>query len=96
MAIIEYKAADYQIGPSSSQQFTFWWGPDSQVQSEYFDVSIAPDFLPNNLTQLPLVEEQRAYLLDTSEGAARTVLLLTLRNDNRFPVYFIANHVRIY
>jgi hypothetical protein len=24
------------------------------------------------------------------------VLLLTLRNDNNFPVGFIANHVRIY
>jgi hypothetical protein len=97
MATIEYKSGDYQIGPSSSQQFTFWWGPDFHEGTEYFDVSIAPTFNPNVTSQqLPLVEEQRAYLLDTSERFARTVLLLTLRNDNKFPVFFIANHVRIY
>jgi hypothetical protein len=91
MATIEYKA-----GPSSSQQFTFWWGPDSRGQLEYFNVSIAPDFLPNNLTQLPLVEQQRAVVLDTSEEPARIVLLLTLRNENNFAVFFAANHILIY
>jgi len=96
MATIEYKAGDYQIGPSSSQQFTFWGGPDSRGVSEYFNVSIAPDLLPNNLPQLPLVEEQRAYLLDMSQTPGRIVLLLTLRNDNNFAVYFTANHIRIY
>ncbi len=39
---------------------------------------------------------QRAHYIDTSEGPARSVLLLTLRNDNNFDVYFVANHVRIY
>jgi hypothetical protein len=97
MATIEYKSGDYQIGPSSSQEFTFWWGAGSFGPAEYFDVSIGPTFNPNVTSQqLPLVEEQRAYLLDTSESVARTVLLLTLRNDNNFPVYFVANHVRIY
>jgi hypothetical protein len=93
MANVEYKSAVYTIGPSSSQQFTFWWGPGS-TGAEYFDVSIGVD--PQlRRSQLPLVEEQRAYLWDGSEGDPRNVLLLTLRNDNHFEVFFIANHVRI-
>ena len=64
---------------------------------EYFDVSISLAINPNVTSQqLPLVEEQRAYLSDFSEGPARAVLLLTLRNDNNSTVYFIAHHVRIY
>jgi hypothetical protein len=39
---------------------------------------------------------QRAYLLDQSEKPTKDVLVLTLRNDNDFPVYFTANHIRIY
>ena len=51
-----------------------------------------PVFNPNvSSQQLPLVEEQRAYLLDLSGGSARTFLLLTLRNDNNSIVYFTAN-----
>jgi hypothetical protein len=98
MANVEYKAGAYQIGPSTSQQFTFWWGAGSFIQSEYFDVSIAPDYDPNRPRQpLALIEEQRSYVLDTSEDpVGKIVLLLTLRNDNDFPVYFTANHVRIY
>ena len=97
MATVEYKSGDYQIGPSSRQQFTFWWGSDIHEGTEYFNVSIAPVFNPNvSSQQLPLVEEQRAYLWDITEGPARSVLLLTLRNDNNSTVYFVANHVRIY
>ena len=91
MANVEYKSAVYTIGPSSSQQFTFWWGQGS-TGVEYFDVSIGVDPQPRHPSQLPLVEEQRAYLWDQREGK---VLLLTLRNDNDFEVFFIANHVRI-
>ena len=29
MANVEYKSAIYKIGPSSSEQFTFWWGQGS-------------------------------------------------------------------
>jgi hypothetical protein len=95
MATVEYKSADYQIEPFSSREFTFWW--DSTLTPAYFDVSIAPAFNPNvSTTQLPLVEVKRAYLLDVSEPPARSVLLLTLRNDNDSIVYFIANHVRIH
>ena len=96
MATVDYKSALYEIRPSTTEQFTFWWGPDIHEGGEYFDVSIAPSFNPDAPSQLPLVEVQRAYLHDTSEGAARTVLLLTLRNDNESLVYFFANHVRIY
>jgi hypothetical protein len=94
MAVVQYKSAVYTIGPSSSQQFTFWWGPGS-TGVEYFDVSIGVDPQPRHPTQLPLIEEQRAYLWDGSEDNPRNVLLLTLRNDNDFEVFFIANHVRI-
>ena len=94
MANVEYKSAVYTIGPSSSEQFTFWWGQGS-TGVEYFDVSIGVDPQLRPPSQLPLVEEKRAYLCDQSEGEPRKVLLLTLRNDNHFEVFFIANHVRI-
>jgi hypothetical protein len=95
MASVDYKSAVYKIGPSTSQQFTFWWGKGS-TGVEYFDVSIGVDPQPRHPTQLPLVEEKRAYLWDGSEpGNPRKILLLTLRNDNNFEVLFIANHVRI-
>ena len=94
MANVEYKSAVYTIAPSSSQQFTFWWGNGS-TGVEYFDVSIGVDPQPRRRPQLPLIEEQRAYLWDDSEGDPRQILLLTLRNNNNFEVFFIANHVRI-
>jgi hypothetical protein len=97
MATVEYKSGDYQIGPLATQQYTFWWGTDEHELLQYFDVSITPAFNPNVAQQhLPIVEVQRANLLDTSEGPARSVLLLTLRNENNFPLFFIAHHIRIY
>ena len=94
MANVEYKSAVYKIAPSSSQQFTFWWG-EGLPGEEYFDVSIGVD--PQiRRASIALVEEQRAYLSDLSEDSPRNVLLLTLRNDNHFEVSFRANHVRIY
>lgn len=94
MASIEYKSGVYNIGPSRSQEYTFWWGSDGP---EYFNVSIAPDPDPNHQTQLPLIEERRAMVWDGSQkGNPRVILLLTLHNDNNFAVNFIANHVRIY
>src|SRR3984957_17852794 len=94
MANVEYKSAVYTIGPSSSQQFTFWWGKGS-TGVEYFDVSIGVDPQPRHVVQLPLIEEQRAYLWEQADDGPRNVLLLTLRNDNEFEVFFIANHIRI-
>ena len=73
----------------------FWWPSPQPNGKEYFDVSIGVDPQPRHPSQLPLVEEKRAYLWDQSEGDPRQVLLLTLRNDNGFEVFFIANHVRI-
>jgi hypothetical protein len=96
MTTVQYKAGNYQIGASATQEFTFWWEPGDGP--EYFDVSIAPivnDKYPPQ--RLPLIEVQRGYILDTSVYPyGKMVLLLTLRNDNDFPVGFIANHVRIY
>jgi hypothetical protein len=94
MAVIDYKSAVYQIGPSATQEFTFWWGAGS-IGVEYFDVSIGPDPDPRHLVQLPLVEVQRATVWEQGEEGGRVVLLLTLRNENDFLVNFIANHVRI-
>jgi hypothetical protein len=97
MTTVEYKSADYTIGPSSTQQFTFWWGAGSYGPVEYFDVTCWPDPQPDHPSQLPLVEVQRAFFWDGSQpGNPRSVLLLTLRNDNDFEVYFTANHIRIY
>ncbi len=94
MANVEYKSGVYKIGPSTSQEYTFWWGSDGP---EYFNVSIAPDPDPRHPTQLPLVELKRAVVWDGSQkGNPRVILLLTLRNDNAFAINFIANHVRIY
>jgi hypothetical protein len=96
MATVKYKNAVYQIGPSATQDFTFWW--DSTDPIGYFDVSIQPDPNPNNPIQKPLVEVQRAYYWDGTGGpeTIRNVMLLTLRNDNNFAIDFIANHVLIY
>jgi hypothetical protein len=76
--------------------FTFWWGRDSKAPNEYFDVFVSPEFDPKHTGMSPLIEEQRAIGHDTSEGAGRVILFLTLRNNNNFPIKFVANHVRIY
>ncbi len=90
--VIEYKAGEYTIPATTSQQFTFWWG-DGAEESEYFDVSIAPD--PKIANLIPLIEEQREIAL--FGGTPRqTMLILTLRNNNNFAVKFIANHIRIH
>jgi len=83
MANVEYKSAVYTIGPSSSEQFTFWWGQGS-TGVDYFDVSIGVDPQLRRPSQLPLVEEKRAYLCDQSEGDPRKVLLLTQAVWKRF------------
>jgi hypothetical protein len=96
MATVQYKSAVYYIGPSATQDFTFWW--DSTDPIGYFDVSIQPDADPQHPIQQPLVEVQRAYYWDGTGAPEniRNVMLLTLRNDNDFQMAFIANHVLIY
>jgi hypothetical protein len=95
MATIEYKDGAYSIAPQSNQTFTFWWGRNSKAPHEYFDVSITPDNFKETPMK-PLIQEQKRVYLDTSEGPARVVIALTLRNENNFAVDFLANHVRIY
>jgi hypothetical protein len=95
MATIEYKDGGYSIAPQSNQTFTFWWGRNSKAPHEYFDVSITPDNFKETPMK-PLIQEQKRVYLDTSEGPARVVVALTLRNENNFAVDFLANHVRIY
>jgi hypothetical protein len=96
MATTDYKHGSYSIAALSSQTFTFWWGRDSKAPNEYFDVFVSPEFDPKHTGMSPLIEEQRAISHDTSEGAGRIILFLTLRNNNNFPIKFVANHVRIY
>ncbi len=96
MAHIDYKDGQYTIAANSSEQFTFWWGRNSNGPHEYFDVSISPQVNRENERMTPLVDVKREVYLDASEGPARNVLLLTLQNNNNFPVMFLANHVRIY
>jgi hypothetical protein len=90
--VVEYKSGEYTIPAGTSQPFTFWWG-DGAEESEYFDVSIAPD--PNIANLIPLIEEQRQIAL--FDGTPRqTMLILTLTNNNKVAVKFIANHIRVH
>jgi hypothetical protein len=95
MATVDYKSGVYFIGPSATQEFTFWW--DSTDPIGYFDVSIQPDPDPQHPIQQPLVEVQRAYYwVEEGPENIRNVTVVTLRNDNDFQMAFIANHVLIY
>jgi hypothetical protein len=95
MAHIDYKEANYSIASLSTQQFTFWWGRDGKDPKQFFDVFIAPIFDKKHGEMVPIVEIQRQVTWSTEAGVGN-VLYITLRNDNRFAVEFIANHVRIY
>ena len=69
MANVEYKSAVYKIAPSSSEQFTFWWGQGS-TGIEYFDVSIGVD--PQiRRPSLALVEEQRELSRNLGDDGVR-------------------------
>jgi hypothetical protein len=99
MATVDQKSGGYTIAAHASGKpgdpastFTFWWGEDAKP-TEYFDVSIEPN--PPVFDMIPLVETQRAIAL-ANATPRQPVLILTLRNDNDFPVPFFANHVHIY
>ena len=90
--VVEYKAGDYKILAGRTQPFFFWWG-DGAEQSEYFNVSIAPD--PKIASRSPLIEVSREIAL--FEGTPpQTMLILTLTNNNHFDVNFLANHIRVH
>jgi hypothetical protein len=96
MAKIDYKDGSYSIAALSTQQYTFWWGRNSAAPHQFFDVSISPELSLRQITMKPLIQEKKETGFDSSEGAGRVILYLTLRNENNFAVTFFANHVRIY
>jgi hypothetical protein len=92
MANVELKTGTYTVPAKTSKEFTFWWGSDA-LPASFFDVSVEPNPKIPNIT--PLIEERREVTL--FNGSPRQpMLILTLRNNNDFPVDFFANHVRVY
>jgi hypothetical protein len=92
MPNVDLKSVEYTIPALKSQEFTFWWG-DNAVPASYFYVSVEPN--PPIPDMSPLIEEQRVVTL--FNGSPRQpMLILTLRNNNKFAVPFFANHVRVY
>ena len=92
MANLELKTGVYTIPALKSQEFTFWWGSDA-LPAEYFDVSIEPN--PKNANMVPLIEEKKVITLFNGTPS-QPMLILTLRNNNNFAVYFFANHIRVH
>jgi hypothetical protein len=82
-----YKDGGYTIEANQTQSFSFWWGEGVDTHHNYFDVSISPQ--PSSVPMTPLVQVEKSVVW----SAPNIVLIITLRNDNPFPVNFIANHV---
>jgi hypothetical protein len=93
MADVRVKTGGYAIGALKTQEFTFWWGAD-YLPAGYFDVSIEPN--AEGLDMIPLIEERRQVTTIAPSGQLRQpMLILTLRNNNRFEVPFFANHILV-
>jgi hypothetical protein len=93
MADVKVKTGGYAIPALTSQEFTFWWGAD-YLPAGYFDVSIEPN--AEGLDLIPLIEERREVTTIAPTGQLRQpMLILTLRNNNRFDVPFFANHILV-
>jgi hypothetical protein len=92
MADVQVKSGGYTIPAQTSQDFTFWWGPD-YLPTAYFNVSIEPN--AEGLDMIPLIEERRQITTIADHGRRQPMLILTLRNDNNFDVPFFANHIRV-
>ena len=91
MADVKVKSGGYTIPARTTKDFTFWWGAD-YFPAGYFDVSIEPN--AEGLDMIPLIEERRQITTIAPSGQVRQpVLILTLRNKNRFDVPFFANHI---
>jgi hypothetical protein len=86
--IYSYKNGGYTIGASQTQSFFFWWGEGVDTTHLYFDVSINP--LPTAVPMTPLVVLEKSVTFDAANSV---VIIITLKNDNAFPINFIANHI---
>jgi len=92
---------EYTIPAKSTEVFTFWWPIDEHHAHPrdiaYFDVSITPEVHSIDTVITPLIEVKRERFLffDDSNSLINKTLLLTLQNDNDFPVTFLAAHVLI-
>jgi hypothetical protein len=92
-ADVRVKTGGYTIPAHKSQEFTFWWGAD-YLPAGYFNVSIEPN--AEGLDMIPLIEERRQVTTIAPNGQLRQpMLILTLRNNNRFGVPFFANHILV-
>lgn len=92
-ADVKVKSGGYTIPARTTQDFTFWWGAD-YLPAGYFDVSIEPN--AEGLEMIPLIEERRQVTTIAPSGQLRQpMLILTLRNNNRFDVPFFANHILV-
>ena len=91
MANVQVKSGGYTIPALTTQEFFFWWGAN-YFPAGYFDVSIEPN--AEGLGMIPLIEERRQITTTAPSGDVRQpMLILTLRNNNKFDVPFFANHI---
>jgi hypothetical protein len=93
MADVKVKSGGYTIPAGTTTDFTFWWGAD-YLPAGYFNVSIEPN--AEGLDMIPLIEERRRIMTIAPSGQLRQpMLILTLRNNNKFDVPFFANHILV-
>jgi hypothetical protein len=93
MANVRIKSGGYTILAQKTEEFSFWWGAD-YFPAGYFDVSIEPN--AEGLDMIPLIEERRQVTTIAPSGDVRQpMLILTLRNNNKFDVPFFAYHILV-
>jgi hypothetical protein len=93
MANVRVKSGGYTVHAMKAEEFSFWWGAD-YLPAGYFDVSIEPN--AEGLDMIPLIEEKRQVTTIAPSGDVRQpMLILTLRNNNKFDVPFFANHILV-
>jgi hypothetical protein len=93
MANVRVQSGGYTVHAMKAEEFSFWWGAD-YYSAGYFDVSIEPD--AEGLDMIPLIEEKRQVMTIAPSGDVRQpMLILTLRNNNKFDVPFFANHILV-
>jgi hypothetical protein len=93
MANVRIKSGGYTVHAMKAEAFSFWWGAD-YYPAGYFDVSIEPN--AEGLDMIPLIEEKRQVTTIAPTGDVRQpMLILTLRNNNKFDVPFFANHILV-